>query len=493
MNDPHRWIDAYLDDALSQEESEALRAWLKAHPDHLRDFVEANRFDQQIRSAVAASHQRMAAVGFAGRDKAPMVDRRQNWNGGIWAWCNRRQLTGVVIVCAALMSIPLFRAWNARRNILHANVASIQGSVEIVRADRSVPATPGAGVLPGERLRTAIDGAAVLRLSDGSSIHLEASTDLAVPQSGSPRAFRVKTGAVRCAVSEQPPGQPLVFQTPHAELTVPGTDFDLVAAPVESRVRVEQGAVRWTDGGPGIEVIAGEASTADVRGVQAWVPVCDFDFATMTSLPSQLETVFCDSMSLHTTQRKIRPAPEGIRLTNGGLRFAPQRESFGVHGLIVSRWTSSLGGDVAIEVGLTAAARWALQLAVDGDSFEGYRIIFAAPKYPNGIAVDTLHPSGVTLLAQDPRALPEHGDHVLRVEKRGHQLRIWVDRELRIDTVIDHPLGAARKRTFALGQFGSGPLVRSLRVWKTVDKRAGQIVALLPSNADATEPFPFQK
>lgn len=493
MNDPRQWIDAYLDDAISQEESEALRAWLKAHPDHLRDFVEANRFDQQIRSAVAASQQRAAAVGFAGRDRTPMVEQRQDPNRGIWSWCRRRQLKVVSVVCAALLSIPLLMGWNGHRNGLRATVISTQGSVEIVRADRSIPATPGDWVLPGERLRTAIDGTAVLRLSDGSSINLEASTDLTVPRSGSPRAFQVKTGAVRCVVSEQPPGQPLLFQTPHAELTVPGTAFDLVAAPVESRVRVDQGSVRWTDGGRGIEVVAGEASTADLRGVQAWVPVCDFDFAAMTSLPSQLETVFCDSPSLHTTQRKIRPAPEGIRLTNGGLRFAPQRESFGVHGLIVSRWTSTLGGDLAIEVGITAAARWALQLAVDGDSFEGYRIIFAAPKYPNGIAIDSLHPSGVTLLAQDPRALPERGDHVLRVEKLQRQLRVWVDRELRIDTLIDHPLGAARKQTFALAQFGSGPLVRSLRVWKAVDKRPGQLVALLSNKAEVTEQFPFQK
>lgn len=488
MNDPHHWIEAYLEGTLSDEESAALRAWLKAHPDHLRVFVEANVFEQEIRSAVVASVEREAASAFIGRDEPSLMAHRPG--GAVRK--GRRRLAAVLAALTVLGAGAFVLAWNVKESGLRPTVVSTRGAVEIVRENRWIPAAPGDGVRPGERIRTAGNGSAELRLSDGTSIQIEASTDLAVPPLGAPRAFRVKTGALRCAVSEQPPGRPLVFQTPHADLTVPGTAFDLVAAPVESRVRVEQGWVRWADGGSGIKVVAGEASTADLQGVQAWVSVCDLDFAATASLPPQLETVFCDSPSLHTGQRRIRPAAKGVRLGNGGLRFAPQRESFGVHGLIVTRWIESVGGDVAIEVGITAEDRWSLQLAVDGDCFAGYRVVFAAPNYPNGIAVDSLHPSGFTLLAQDPRPVPNRGDHVLRVEKRGRQLRVWVDRELRIDTVLDHPLDAARKRTFALGQFGSGPLVRSLRVWKAEDKRTGHLAAVFPTKADAVKPFPFQ-
>jgi ferric-dicitrate binding protein FerR (iron transport regulator) len=480
MNDPRRWIEAYLDDNLSEEEERALWAWLKTHPDHLRAFVEANKFEQEIRSAVVVSVEHESA--------GPFIDREGS-AGSVRAG-HRRRWAVLSAALAVVAAAALILAWNARDPGLRPTVVSTRGAVEIIRDDRWIPASPGEGVRPGERIRTAGDGSAALRLSDGSSIHLEGSTDLVVPRAGAPRAFRVRTGAVRCAVAEQPSGRPLVFQTPHADLTVPGTAFDLVAAAVESRVRVEQGRVRWADGGAGFEVFAGEASTADLRGVQAWVPVCDLDFSVMATLPPQLDTVFCDSKSLHTRDRRIRPAPGGIRLGNGGLRFAPQRESYETHGLIVTRWAEAVGGDVALEVGLTAEPRWALQLSVDGDSFEGYRIIFAAPKYPNGIAIDSLHPSGVALLAQDPRALPDRGDHVLRVEKRGPQLRVWVDRELRIDTVVDHPLAPGRKRTFALAQFGSGPLVRSLRVWKPVDKGSGRLAATFPTETDPARPFP---
>jgi hypothetical protein len=139
---------------------------------------------------------------------------------------------------------------------------------------------------------------------------------------------------------------------------------------------------------------------------------------------------------------------------------------FGEHGLLVTRWSEPVGGDVAIEVDVSAGGKWTLGMAVDGDSFEGYRIIFVAPDYPNGIEVDSIYPVEVTPLAQDPRPIATDKDHTLRVEKRGPQLRVWVDRELRIDTALAYPLAPDRKQTFAISTFGLGPQIRALRVWK---------------------------
>lgn len=123
-----------------------------------------------------------------------------------------------------------------------------------------------------------------------------------------------------------------------------------------------------------------------------------------------------------------------------------------------------------IEVDVAAGAKWSLGIALDGDSFEGYRVIFAAPRYPNGIELDSLYPAGQTLLAQDPRPIAAERDHTLRVEKQGSRFRVWVDHELRIDTVVEHPLAEARKRTFAFSNFGESPLIRAVRVWKAAGK-----------------------
>jgi hypothetical protein len=62
MSDPQKLIAPYLEDALSDTERDDLVVWLKAHPDHLRTFVEAHLFEQQIRQAVHGQVEREAAM-----------------------------------------------------------------------------------------------------------------------------------------------------------------------------------------------------------------------------------------------------------------------------------------------------------------------------------------------------------------------------------------------------------------------------------------------
>ena len=84
----------------------------------------------------------------------------------------------------------------------------------------------------------------------------------------------------------------------------------------------------------------------------------------------------------------------------------------------------------------------------------------------SGCTIDSLYPAGQTLLAQDPRPLSYERSHVLRVEKYGRRMRVWVDREIRIDTEVNHALASDRRKTFAISNFGESPVIRSLRVWK---------------------------
>ena len=100
-------------------------------------------------------------------------------------------------------------------------------------------------------------------------MQVDSATDIGFEEEKDSRQVRLKTGAIRCEVAPQRPDRPLVFQTPHAELTVLGTAFELTATPVESRVHVLRGRVHWTAGGRSVEVAAGELSTADAQGPQA--------------------------------------------------------------------------------------------------------------------------------------------------------------------------------------------------------------------------------
>jgi ferric-dicitrate binding protein FerR (iron transport regulator) len=383
----------------------------------------------------------------------------------------RRRRGGWMAVGAAVLALAataaLVMVWVVwPTSGLESTIAASRGDVQVLRNGQRISADAAGTIRPGERILTGADGTADVRLKDGTMMQVDSATDVGFEEEKSSRQVRLKIGAVRCEVTPQRPERPLVFQTPHAELTVLGTAFELTATPVESRVRVFRGRVRWAAGGRSVEVAAGDVSTADAEGLQAWRPVCDLDFSTLKTVPPQLETVYCDTQTLHTAGRKIVPAPNGILMEHGGLRFAEARDLFGEHGLLVSRWRDAIGSDVAIEVDVAAGAKWSLGIAVDGDSFAGYRVIFAAPRYPNGIELDSLYPAGQTLLAQDPRPISAERSHTLRVEKQGERIRVWVDRELRIDTVVEHPLAKDRNRTFALSNFGESPLIRALRVWK---------------------------
>ena len=72
MSDPQKLITAFLDDALSVTERDELTAWLKVHPDHLRAFVAANLFEQQIRQAVHGQVQREAAMHLVESGDSPL-------------------------------------------------------------------------------------------------------------------------------------------------------------------------------------------------------------------------------------------------------------------------------------------------------------------------------------------------------------------------------------------------------------------------------------
>ena len=79
MSDPQKLIAACLEDALSDAQRDELVAWLKAHPDHLRAFVEANLFEQQIRHAVHGQVQREAAMHLVESGHSLQPEPHRHW------------------------------------------------------------------------------------------------------------------------------------------------------------------------------------------------------------------------------------------------------------------------------------------------------------------------------------------------------------------------------------------------------------------------------
>jgi hypothetical protein len=224
--------------------------------------------------------------------------------------------------------------------------------------------------------------------------------------------------------------------------------------------------VRLTSAGRSVDVRQGGLSTADARGLRSWEPVCDFDFAGMRTLPAALEPLFCSTKTLHTHDRRIVAAPERVVLGPAGLGFVNRPGDENTHGLVVARLKEEVGDDAVVEATIAGGAPWTLGISVSGDSFEGYRAVFVSSHDRSGISVDSIHPVAVAVLAQSPQTIAFERDRTLRVEKLGNRIRVWVDRELRIDTEVAYPLRDKRLKTAALSNFGGPPVVRNLRVWR---------------------------
>jgi ferric-dicitrate binding protein FerR (iron transport regulator) len=344
---------------------------------------------------------------------------------------------------------------------LETAVTPSSASVWLVRDGRRMPLGEAGPMVEGDRLVTGPENRTEVRLKDGTKILLRDQTEV---RFGLGRVD-LNDGLLRCEAAPQAPDHPLVFATRHAEARVLGTVFEMTSSWNETRLETLSGRVRLAGEGRSVEVKGGEIAVADGQGVVRWEPVCAFAFAGMKELPSRMEAVFSPSATLHTPARRVDAAPGGIHFAPGGLVLGPAGPPK-EHGLIVARWKEEVGDDLLMEAEIAGGDRWSLGFSLSGDPFEGYRVIFAVLGYPNGIAIDTIHPVECIVLASDPRTISYEKDHTLRLERRGRRMRVWIDRELRLDTEITHSLPEGRKRTFALSNFGAPPVIRSLRVWK---------------------------
>jgi hypothetical protein len=359
-----------------------------------------------------------------------------------------------------------------------ARLESAQGEVT-VRGPTGPRRTIRAGeeVLPGQILETA-GGSSVALLSYPDRTRLEVSGNASIRFQPDPLAppgkmLLVSQGVLRASVAKQPPDLPFVIQSRWAETRVLGTKFELSVDLDSTRLAVAEGRVRFASapdakspGGKSVEVGSGEQAAANSGGIVRWKQVCDLDFSRMKALPAELEPLFSSSRVLHTPQRKIESAPERIRFEKGGLVFDPAPGPNRDHGLVVARWKEAVGDDLILEAEVAGGPTWSLGFAVSGDSFEGYRVIFGVHDPEGGITVDTIYPTEFIQLAKDGRPIAFGKPHLLRAELRGKHLKVWVDAELHIDTVINHPLPEGRRRRVALSNFGESPVVRTLRVWK---------------------------
>lgn len=427
-------LAAMTEGTLDAAAKRRLAGILRDHPDARQFYLEYCQMHALLQSA----HGVLQGLG------VPSVRPHVRWIAAAAA---------VVLVVGAVFLIR-------ESSRVDASVALVHGAGWLLRNGQRVAIPLTGEMRAGDRVVTGPDSRTEIRLRDGSRITLLEKTEAEIGA-----GIRLQEGTVQCDVTPQ--RSPLVFRTPDAEATVMGTSFELTAAWKETRLRTATGLVRLSADGRSVDVKPGQIGIADAQGVGRWDAVCALDFTSMKELPPQFTTAFCYSDIIHTEARKIESAPERVRLSDRGLTLGATPDMKLKNGLLDLQWKKEVGEDVIIEADVAPGGKWALAISMSGNGFEGYRVFFAAiDAYPNGVAVDTIHPTECIVLARDPRPISYDRDHTVRVERKGARIRAWVDGQVRIDTEITHPLAEGRKRTFSLANFGSAPTIRALRVWK---------------------------
>jgi hypothetical protein len=126
---------------------------------------------------------------------------------------------------------------------LTAIVEAASGNVYRVAENKTQALKPGEQLTKGERLRTAKDAGAVVKLSDGSIIETRERSEFSVNQTGDGITINLERGNIIVQAAKQG-GKRLYVATPDSLVSVTGTIFSVNSGTKGSRVSVVEGEVQ---------------------------------------------------------------------------------------------------------------------------------------------------------------------------------------------------------------------------------------------------------
>ncbi|MFM2092413.1 MAG: hypothetical protein RLZZ127_2902 [Planctomycetota bacterium] len=203
---------------------------------------------------------------------------------------------------------------------------------------------------PGDTLAGGPAGRAVA-LADGTILALAPGAALIVPAPGDP--WELERGALAATVAPQAPDRPWRIRTPHAEATVLGTAFRLDAGDRGTRLEVDHGRVRFTQGADTLVAGAGQELVAiPGRGLQGG------DRRPPGMMLVRIDAAGGVPPGLHATAAADAAVPSGrawmaVSSSSGAIRSV--RWEDWRQGL----WRSRPGQHLVLTVRIPAAAAWA--------------------------------------------------------------------------------------------------------------------------------------
>jgi ferric-dicitrate binding protein FerR (iron transport regulator) len=241
-------IPAYLSGSLSEA-----RALLLV--DHTHECIPCRKAMKEARTHTARPVKTAAAT------------RRYSINPVILRW----GIAAVLVIGLGLVALPLIQRWTPGGQ-LEATVQAAEGQVFQIGDTRSTALTSGARLEKGERIRTAKDARAFVRLGDGSVIEMKDRSEFYITNNGQGTTIHLNRGAIVVEAAKQGKKQ-LFVDTGDSRVAVTGTTFSVNSGTKGSRVSVIEGEVRMDHGGNERVLKAGEQ--AATHAAIAKVPVKD--------------------------------------------------------------------------------------------------------------------------------------------------------------------------------------------------------------------------
>ncbi len=228
--------------------------------DHTRECAACRGALKAERAAAAAK-----TATFVVRQPARRVSLKQPSgfiNGLSKTKAARWSIAAAFVVCLGLIGFFAAQRFDFSGRTLAATVENTNGAVYVVSDAQNQNRQLAAGehLQKGERVRTAKDSNAVLRLADGSTVEMRERSEFSVTENSRGVTVRLERGDVIVEAAKQHNGH-LYVQTPDSLVSVKGTIFAVESGTKGSRVSVVEGEVEVNYQSKNETLLSGEQAT----------------------------------------------------------------------------------------------------------------------------------------------------------------------------------------------------------------------------------------
>ena len=198
-----------------------------------------------------------------------------------------------------------------------ATVQAAEGQVYQIADTQTAAVSTGAKLQQGEKVRTAKDGRAVVRLGDGSLIEMKDRSELYLTKSGNGTTIHLNRGSIVVEAAKQKDGK-LFVESGDSLVSVTGTVFSVNNGTKGSRVSVIEGEVNLNHAGSDRVIRPGEQVTTNPA--IAMIPVKDE--VSWSRKADQYAAVLSGLASLRNELKKVQQP--GVRNSTHLLDLMPE-------------------------------------------------------------------------------------------------------------------------------------------------------------------------